>query len=484
MPSNAPEEFAAARRAVIVAPAGCGKTDLIARAIGSNPLGRDLVLTHTHAGVRVLRDRLLRDGIGTRRAVVETIAGWCLRLAASYPKLSGLANDQPMEAGWFEVYDAAERLLHLRAIRDVVAVSYSGLYVDEYQDCGKRQHGVVLALASLLPCRIVGDPLQGIFDFIKGDPAVDWDLDIFPVFERLPNLTTPWRWVEKNSALGEWLLDVRAKIIAGEAIELAGSPARWGAATPENQTRTCFAAIDQRGEPPKRTLVAIGKWPTDCYQVAKRLGGTYSCMEPIECRDLMAWAKRLDGATGMARAVAAIDGACQCFTALGGVLKRDRDALASGQLPRFKGESANRTAREAFARVASSDDAATMLEAFEAVREVGQAKLYRRELWYEMRATLRAHTTGAFSSFGDAAWNCRDRARTIGRHVDQRSVSRTLLVKGLEFDHAIVLQADHPTLSAKELYVALTRGSRSLTVLASSPLLKKPRPTGLPAGLS
>lgn len=45
-------------------------------------------------------------------------------------------------------------------------------------------------------------------------------------------------------------------------------------------------------------------------------------------------------------------------------------------------------------------------------------------------------------------------------------MSRTLLIKGLEFDHALVLSADE--LDARNLYVALTRGSRSLTVLTAS----------------
>jgi len=39
-------------------------------------------------------------------------------------------------------------------------------------------------------------------------------------------------------------------------------------------------------------------------------------------------------------------------------------------------------------------------------------------------------------------------------------------VKGLEYDHAIILDAD--LLGLKELYVALTRGSRSITIISSS----------------
>lgn len=48
-------------------------------------------------------------------------------------------------------------------------------------------------------------------------------------------------------------------------------------------------------------------------------------------------------------------------------------------------------------------------------------------------------------------------------------IGTILLVKGLEFDHAIVLEAD--SLSKKELYVALTRGAKSLTIVSSSPTL-------------
>ena len=40
-----------------------------------------------------------------------------------------------------------------------------------------------------------------------------------------------------------------------------------------------------------------------------------------------------------------------------------------------------------------------------------------------------------------------------------------LLVKGLEYDHAVVLDAD--SLDAKHLYVAMTRGSKSLTIIGT-----------------
>ena len=38
MAETTPEEFAAAERAVVVAPAGCGKTELIVRAIATDEI--------------------------------------------------------------------------------------------------------------------------------------------------------------------------------------------------------------------------------------------------------------------------------------------------------------------------------------------------------------------------------------------------------------------------------------------------------------
>jgi len=68
------------------------------------------------------------------------------------------------------VYDGARVALQNAAIQSVVAASYAGVYVDEYQDCSKRQHDLISELSGVLPCRIVSDPLQSIFDFDSNDP--------------------------------------------------------------------------------------------------------------------------------------------------------------------------------------------------------------------------------------------------------------------------------------------------------------------------
>jgi UvrD-like helicase family protein len=97
-------------------------------------------------------------------------------------------------------------------VQQVIGSSYAGLFVDEYQDCTRAQHAIVLMLAELLACRILGDPLQGIFGFNK-DPLVDLEPEVEGTFEALPPLETPHRWKDNQQL--------------GAKLPLLNSVARW-----------------------------------------------------------------------------------------------------------------------------------------------------------------------------------------------------------------------------------------------------------------
>lgn len=59
----------------------------------------------------------------------------------------------------------------------------------------------------------------------------------------------------------------------------------------------------------------------------------------------------------------------------------------------------------------------------------------------------------------------------------RRIISRTLLVKGLEYDHVIIADAGNHT-EVNDLYVALTRARKSIHILANGPsltLVESPR---------
>ena len=163
-------DLLAFHRGTITAPAGCGKTQLIADALtrhsGSKPI---LVLTHTNAGVVALRGRLDRAGVSSKAYRVYTIDGWAMRLISTFParsahdpdilRLSNARSDYP------SIRVAAANLIHAGHVHDVLAASYARLIVDEYQDCSIRQHAVIACASEALPTCVLGDPMQAIFGF-------------------------------------------------------------------------------------------------------------------------------------------------------------------------------------------------------------------------------------------------------------------------------------------------------------------------------
>ena len=79
-----------APRGTVTAPAGCGKTHLIADGLtrheGPKPI---LVLTHTNAGVAALRSRLDKARVPARHYKLATLDGWAMRLISTFPTRSG-----------------------------------------------------------------------------------------------------------------------------------------------------------------------------------------------------------------------------------------------------------------------------------------------------------------------------------------------------------------------------------------------------------
>ena len=124
----------------VSAPAGCGKTHLIASALQRHDDAKPvLILTHTNAGVAALRARLTHLGVSQRAYRITTIDGWAMRLIGTFPLRSGHAggildltdprNDYPaIRQGTVNILDGGH-------LGDVLKATYARLLVDEYQDC-------------------------------------------------------------------------------------------------------------------------------------------------------------------------------------------------------------------------------------------------------------------------------------------------------------------------------------------------------------
>ena len=72
----------------------------------------------------------------------------------------------------------------------------------------------------------------------------------------------------------------------------------------------------------------------------------------------------------------------------------------------------------------------------------GDTRIYRREMFSAMRAALRMKGLRPGSDLKDAIWEVQNRLRHIGRIIPKRAIGSTLLVKGLEFDHAVIIHTD------------------------------------------
>jgi hypothetical protein len=72
-------------------------------------------------------------------------------------------------------------------------------------------------------------------------------------------------------------------------------------------------------------------------------------------------------------------------------------------------------------------------------------------------------------TFYEAAIRMREQNRLIGRPLPRRAVGSTLLLKGLEADVAVILNPG--SMNGRNLYVAMTRGSRSLIICSWTAIL-------------
>lgn len=201
-------EFISCSHSLLIAPAGYGKTHTIAECL-KLVNGKHLVLTHTNAGIGSILEKVKSLHVPTLNYQVLTISSLAQALAIAYSK------DLPAqeEKGYYKaIILKATKLLKVKAIAHMLQNSYSGLFVDEYQDCTISQHLFIQELSTLFPTHLLGDPMQGIFNLDKSDPIVNLEDNVLmgKYLEHTDNLDKPWRWIKHNNAkLGEDLQNIR-----------------------------------------------------------------------------------------------------------------------------------------------------------------------------------------------------------------------------------------------------------------------------------
>ena len=450
----------------VTLPAGAGKTELIAAAAAevAKQGGTSLVLTHTHAGVDALRRRMKRYEVASDRVVVRTIDSWSYDLIAHFPKLAGLAV--PAAPDWSEVadyYRAAACTVGAKAVRRMLKVSYTNLFIDEYQDCLDGQHELALALAAVLPTAVLGDPLQSLFNFRTNQP-VDWDSDVLPNFPAVGVAHRPRRWDPNHQDLGAWLVAIRDNLRGGLPIDLTSTPVRWvQRRDPRTYVNICYAALNNDG-----TVAVLGQFRPDCVNAAGSLGGSYSVMEAIDEKVPVTLAAKIDTKSGAEVAQATVKFAVDCSSGIPNhISAAKRERLGEGKSFTTRSEDL-KPAYDAVVQMRNAPTPSTVRTALDRLSKLPGVTIHCREAWNEIaRSVATAVTDGCTVS--EALQRTRSHTRVVGRRPTARVVSRPLLVKGLEYDHVIILNPEN--YSAQELYVALTRGSESVTVISNSIVL-------------
>lgn len=450
-------------RVCITAPAGTGKTHLITETLrkytGSKPL---LILTHTNAGIQVLRRRLSESGVPNSRFQIQTIDGFALLLVRTFPVRASYQINE-LDISYPAVRAAALKILAEHHIDSVLRANFARVIVDEYQDCDITQHCIVATLAELIPTAVLGDPLQRIFGF-KGNELPGWD-NVQEAFVAQEALHEPHRWMRAgNEDLGRWLLSIRTMLQAGLPIDLDEAPSGSVFHFQRNKEVGFREMTSQVMSLQGKTLV-IGDSTSDIvrHELARRFPGA-SVVEPVELKCMMNFACAVDAClshnVGSALPIehVVVEFARSLMT---GVSKKP--LLKRLDTIKVKRNTKPPTFIEAVGlRLAEAPSYKAVEDLLDALRGQHGARLFRPSLLRLTMQSLRMVSQGMAPTLFVAAKESRERNRHFSSGLSDISIGSTLLLKGLEAENVAIVNADKT--SAENLYVALTRGSKKVLV--------------------
>lgn len=460
--------------ASIEMPAGSGKTWLLATTVKQVETagGTALVLTHTHAGVNAIRRKLTEFGVPQSGFVISTIASFSFEMARSYSRISGVVV--PETPSWSDsgtYVEGATRVVSNRHIRDVMAISYSHLFVDEYQDCSKLQHGLILALIQAIPkCAVFGDPLQGIFGF--ADPIVDWRSDVLPNFPALVVPCRPMRWKGYNEPLGEWLLALRDRLSPGSQLDISDSapPGVKFIKATQQGWELINAALANR--PLGETVVVVA--PPDKEsprRISSKLKGAFGTMEDVGGTFMIEQLNTLAHMRGDGYARWLADLAKECFTGYGQINTPLLSCLDRGRTVSHLARPGLGATQAALDSVLLNPNFECLSAAMYAIAESREARLHSREAWMEIAGAINSCAQEDGRELQVELAKRRDWLRHTDRRTGlARTVSRTVLIKGLEYDHVIIANLDRIT-DVSNLYVALSRARKTATIIGRSAII-------------
>ncbi|MCK9160733.1 MAG: UvrD-helicase domain-containing protein [Prevotella sp.] len=481
-------DFLKASKSLMIAAAGHGKTYCIAECIKLCKENEcQLILTHTHAGISSLKEKLNKQNIDTHKYSIQTISGFAQRLVFSYCNKSEIPFTQDNEQYFPYILKKTLILLSKENIKRIINISYQGVFVDEYQDCDIEQHSIIMLLSELIPVHIFGDPLQGIFDF--NGTKVDFETDLSQ-FTKFDLLKKPWRWLinDNNAELGKHILQIRERLCSSQKDFYFTSNRKSGINViipkGENeiaQSRYISAVIKNIKSDSILILV-----PSYFDASQKRLRGDcndraiiksrlslfgYSLIEAIDEKDYYNTAAKIDDLllkiNRSRNKIKKIYKVLQrltfnktelddWFDIKNGVVKKRRKTFA-------KDADKLSFLTSTFLTTTCSETLLPIIDFFLVERK---AKIKRPGIAYANVKCIKNSISNKDSIFDNMNQH-KNKIRMLGRKVYGRCIGTTLLTKGLEFDTVIILNADRIK-DKRNFYVAISRACKNLYIISNS----------------
>lgn len=461
------DEFLKYPKCLLIAPAGFGKTHTITDCLKKLQVDskKQLILTHTHAGVSSIKEKLKKQGIHNNYEI-ETISSFIQRFVLAYNHNNVIPNIEDSKKYYSFVNKVAVTLFKSRIISEVIFSTYSGLFVDEYQDCTKTQHSIIKILAEILPTRLLGDFLQGIFEF--NEPTVDLtcstEMDGF--IQNSFKLSQPQRWLNGNNAdLGNDLKAIRNKLINKENIDLKlfKSIEVYNYTSLDLHTpRTDYNRLIWSLIGSSNSFLIIHSNTTSIEprkKVSQKFNNSLVLIESIDDKLFYKLSKLLDQINSGNAAVK--------------LREFSLDLFNKSEVNNWFNEKGfkRKTKQEEKDRINELNNLFTDFKSnlcliIFKISKLPNFKCYRPEVLSSLLKAIEiAHREK--SNYYQAMITYRNLVRRLGRKVDGKCIGTTLLTKGLEFDTVLILDAQKFT-CPKHFYVAITRACKKLIIVTEN----------------
>ena len=249
-------------------------------------------------------------------------------------------------------------------------------------------------------------------------------------------------------------IDLRAAPAGVEWIALDGRQ--------DEALRYAAAAVNAPGET-KVLIIGDSTDPRGQQRFARQVDGAVT-VEAVDLRDLTDFGSALDLADPAALSVVAsfAENLISAFSA--DDLVRSVASARAGTLGRAPSD-----LEQLAMRFDGSRSPAGVADLLAAISRAGGVRCYRPAVLAAAQRALQLTASPDGPSLREATVTIREQARLIGRPLARRSVGSTLLLKGLEADISVILNP--LALNARNLYVAMTRGSRRVIICSPSPIL-------------